>query len=304
MTEKKYILLILLIAQITFGFCQSTVKQYFFGSEDFYKENHELIIIVKNPQTEFAENLGSRYYNDTSFIRKISTLFYTEVDTSNHDISIHSCGYDLYFYAKKNQNLFLIKAVNSSCNVEEIGIIDAKKQCENLELLATSGSQLVIDTLSTTIYPETKDSILKDVIYHRNVGIVEGNITSESFYYSGNNNSRNLPKWYYDYFVETSLQLDTSISISQNILNHLLEKGIDSVMYENVNWQIDSKIAEDIELCELFDYPLPNAIDLKFYITKDMSQYFENDVLNCQLPQIWTSFTNDTYKRILLFKMK
>jgi len=280
------------------------VRQYFFGSEDFYKTNQELILIVKNPQTEFAENLGSRYYNDTAFIRKVSTHFYTELDTSNHDISIHSCGYDLYFYSKKNQNLFLIKAINSSCDIEEIGIVNAKNKCKNLEFLATSGSLLTIDTLCTSVYPETKDSILKNVIYHRNVGIVEGNITSESFYYSGSNNSRNLPKWYYDYFVETTLPLDSTLSVNQNILKYLLKKGIDSVEYKNINWQIDRKIAEDIELNELLGDPPPNFVDMKFYFSKDLSEYFQNEMLNCQLPQNWTSFFNDSYNRILLFRME
>ena len=71
---------------------QTTSKKYFFGSRDFFKTNNELVIIVDNPQTEFAKRLGSRYYNDTAFIRKISNEFFTEVDTSNHDIESHFCG--------------------------------------------------------------------------------------------------------------------------------------------------------------------------------------------------------------------
>lgn len=242
--------------------------------------------------------------NDTAFIRKIPTQFYTEVDTSNHSINSHFCGHDLYFYIKRNQNLFLIKAINSSCDIKEIGIIDAENRCENLDFLATSGSRLTIDTLRETVYHETKGSILEDVIFHRNVGVVEGNITSESFYFSGNNNSRNLPIWSYDYFVDATLKLDSATSVHQTILNYLSQKGIDSVKYENINWQIDSKIAEDIELNELLGGSLPDFIDIRFYITEDLAHHFQNDLLNCQLPQNWTNFKSDSNKHILLFKVE
>jgi hypothetical protein len=304
MKQKNYILRIVFILSINLGWCQNTDKQYFFGSENFYKDNSELVIIVKNPQTEFAENLGSRYYNDTAFIKRISSEFYSEIDTSNHEQSSNFFGYDLYFYKKKNQNLFLIKAINSSCDIEEVGIIYSKNQYKNLELLATSGSLLEIDTLLSMVYPETKDSILKDVIFHRDVGIVEGNITSESFYYSGNNNSSNLPKWYYDYFIEVSLKLDSTISINQNILTYLEKRGIDSVQYKDITWQIDPLIAEDIEFRESFRYSLPKVINIKFFIKKDFAHYFQDEIQNCLLPQNWTSFENDSYKRILLYKIK
>jgi hypothetical protein len=304
MSQKNYILRIVFILSINFGWCQNTFKQYFFGSENFYKDNSELIIIVKNPQTEFAENLGSRYYNDTVFIKRISSEFYSEIDTSIHEQSSNFCGCDLYFYTKKNQNLFLIKAINSSCDIEEVGIIDSKNQCKNLELLATSGSLLEIDTLLSMVYPETKDSILKDVIFHRNVGIVEGNVTSESYYYSRNNNSSNLPKWYYDYFIEVSPKLDSTISINQNIITYIEKRGIDSVQYKDITWQIDPLIAEEIEFSKSFGCSLPKVFKIKFFIKKDFARYFQDEIQNCLLPQNLTDFENDSNKRILLFKIK
>lgn len=303
MNQHKYIFLSIVIMLMNVAWSQNTLKNYFFGSENFYKDNQELVIIVENPQTEFAENLGSRYYNDTTFLRIISTEFFTETDTTNHEQLFHLCGYDLYFYTKKNNNLFLFKAINSSCDMEELGIIDSKNKCQNLEVLATSGTILKVDTLQETVYAETKDSILKDVIFHRNVSMVEGNITSESFYYSGRNNSRNSPKWQYDYVTEILVPIDSSLSIDQNIKGYLASKGIDSVEYKMINWQIDPYSAEKIGLNDLFVSPVPEKIGIQFYLSKEYIGYFENEKLNCILPEKWTKFHDDSNRKILLFKL-
>lgn len=283
---------------------QNTVKKYFFGSEDFYKSNSELILIVDNPQTEIAKEIGSRYYSDTNFLKLISKEFFTEVDTSNHDVSMHMCGYDMFFYVRNNDNLTYLRAINSNCDLEEIGIIDANSKCKNLETLTTSGIKLKLDTIHYKISPSMKDSVLLGTVYHKNLDIHENSDSrpSEAIYWFGNNNCRNLPVWYYDGIVQETLRLNSNITIEQNIISYLTTLGITNAKDKAINWRIHSEIAEDIEFREMMGYPVPREVPIKFYFS---SEYFENfDSLEIQKIDIeqLTDIEN-TPRHIILYKI-
>lgn len=304
MIVRFSILFICLLSILSDATAQNTVKKYFFGSEYFYKSNSELILIVDNPQTEIAKKIGSRYYSDTNFLKLISKVFFTEVDTSNHDVSMHMCGYDMFFYIRNNDNLTYLRAINSNCDLEEIGIIDAKSKCQNLETLTTSGIKLKLDTIHSKILPSMKDSVLLGTVYHKNLDIYENSNSrpSEAIYWFGNNNCSNLPVWYYDGMVEETLRLDSTVTIEQNIISYLTKLGITNVKDKAINWRIHPEIAEDLDFREMMGYPVPKEVPIKFYFSLE---YFENfDSLKIQKIDIkrLTDIENTT-RHILLYKI-
>lgn len=304
MIVRFSIFFIFLFSVFSNSTAQNTVKKFFFGSEDFYKSNSELILIVDNPQTEIATEIGSRYYSDTNFIKRISKEFFSEVDTSDHDISAHFCGYDLFFYSKNKDNLTLLRAINSNCDLEEIGISDAKSKCQNLETLRSSGVKLKLDTILSKVLPSMKDSVLLGAVYHKNLDIYENSNVrpSEAKYWFGNNNCRNLPMWYYDGTVEETLRLDSTLTIEQNIISYLNKLGIADVKDKAINWQLNPEVTEDIMFREMIGYPVPTEVSIKFYFS---SEYFENfNSLEIQKIDIerFTDIQN-TPRQIILYKI-
>lgn len=280
---------------------QATRKEFFFGSADFYKENPELVIIVRKPQTSLAETLGSRYYNDSSFIREISEKFYHETPGDTVIETDYFCGHDLFFYTKKNNNLQLIRSINSECESYLLGSSN-----ENMKLLLNSGIPLQIDTLRKEVFADTRDSILKNVIFFRDVGIVEGNITSELIYFSDYPdyyNSVNLPIWYYDGRIEQRVYLNPELTVHQNMSAHLLALGIDSVAYKGINWRINPNDLREIENTEIQGTKQGKYIPVNFFITTEFFSFFDQKQIYCLVPQFHTYFAENPYRTILLYRI-
>ena len=119
---------------------QKTGRKIYFLDSSIFKPTDELVLIVDGPQSKFAEDLGSRIYRDSNVIKKINTSFYFTKEVSEIEDEINLfCGYDLYFYIKKENELELIQVLNSDCQLDIIG------GKENLFLLEL-GEKIKIDT--------------------------------------------------------------------------------------------------------------------------------------------------------------
>jgi hypothetical protein len=287
--------LFLLIGLFCFSrtWSQQVIKEYFFGSPDFYKENPELILITINPQSKLAENLGCRYYNDTTFIRQISETFYFETSGDTITEISYFCGHDLYFYTKKHHNLQLVRALNSECESYLVGA-----QGKNLELLLTSGIPIRTDTLREPVFTELKDSILREVIFYRNVTMEDGKICSEHSTFPGSeySNAVNLPLWYYDGRVTQIIPFNPRLTVRQNICSRLQSFGIDSVEFKEINWIIHPM---DLTKIENEQTDQLTQIRVDFLIDKAFFSYFDPEQICSILPQSYTNVTNNSRTKLL-----
>lgn len=281
---------------VSFTNCsQQFVKQYFFGSPDFYRSNPELVVIVDHPQTKLAEAIGNRYYNDTTFLQRIAREFYTLTDTSNHETAAHMCGYDLFFYTKRGNNLQLLNRINSKCDLSETAGLDAPTKCTNLETLLESGTPLTIDTLHTPLTANRREEMLQGLIYYKNVEVdpISSFITARNYFWSHPANCFNLPVWYYDGSIVQKVPIDTSLSLDINIERHLSKWGIYDLTGKTINWRLDPSHAESLILYEIGTVPLPHTLTITFYLTSDYFHYFESETIKPVDPQVHTTFKSN-----------
>lgn len=236
------------------------VRKYFFENVNFSKENKELVIIVKEPQTKLAEELGYRIYSDSSFLNKIESEFYRETDQLNE--LIHFCGHDIYFYLKSGQNLKFFKKVNSHCGLNELG-------CENLDLLAVNGVKLIADSLKTLDFKnlKPKEIIQDDVIFAERIssdGIWQD---YQPLFY----NNCAKPNWFYDGKFQVTLKVDQVTPV--NIYIEQFFSHVDSIEFKNLNYALEYEDENQLHAFNNTSTRL-SQLRLNVYLNKDCFHYF------------------------------
>src|SRR5690606_38815673 len=76
----------IILSQICFG---QFVRDYFFDDRLEINDSTTLVLLVRLPQTKFAQDLNHRIYTDTSFIRKIKESWFILRDTTLHGYTSH-----------------------------------------------------------------------------------------------------------------------------------------------------------------------------------------------------------------------
>lgn len=237
------------------------IRKYFFKKVNFVKEGKELVVIVKEPQTKLAEDLGYRIYNDTSFLNKIESEFYQDVDPTFE--TAHFCGHDIYFYIKSGSNLKLFKQINSRCGLND------ELSCENIGLLAENGLKLNANSLTVLDFEnlKPKEIISNDVIYAEFIssdGIWQGH--HPMFY-----NNCSKPNWLYDGTFQIYLEVDQITPIYvfiQQFFSH-----IDSFEFKNINYALEHEDENQLHIFNNTSTRL-SRVRLNVYLDKDCFHYF------------------------------
>jgi len=198
-------LLLFFILSVQLGNAQdSIVRDYFFDQNLTVDSTTSLVLLVRNPQTEFAKNLGNRIYRDSNQIEELKRTFYKNI--VNGRSSAHRCGYDLFFYQLKNDTLYYLDALNSDCSIGEF-------DCEDFSALEENG-----ESLRTEVLWEIPDD------FETNKDRYFSNLLA-TFYYSeaptGALKKDIYPLIYYDHFFRVYLDLDTTRTPASNIENYL-----------------------------------------------------------------------------------
>lgn len=236
------------------------VRKYFFENVNFTKEGKELVVIVKEPQTKLAEDLGYRVYSDTSFLNKIESVFYREIDPSNE--IMHFCGHDIYFYVKSGKNLKFFKQINSHCGISELG-------CENIDLLSENGKVLHADSLKILDFENLtpKEIINDDVIFAEFIssdGIWQD---YQPLFY----NNCAKPNWLYDGKFQTTLEVDNKTPVDiyiQDFFGH-----VDSIEFKNINYRLEYEDENQLHIFNNTSTRL-SQLRLNVYLDEDCFQYF------------------------------
>lgn len=183
-------------------------RVYFFDENLPINDSTSLLVIAENPQTQFAKNLNARIYSDTNFLKKIKESWYVEESNAGKGRTYHRCGHDLYFYKLSGDEFTLIKKLNSQCKEFDIGMAD-------IEVLREYGKPLHIDTLTRLRINAYRDDIFTEDLI-------------ESYYINGKGQnweitkSTRYPKIYYEGYFKTTIPLDSSLSIAENIERFIL----------------------------------------------------------------------------------
>lgn len=210
-------LLLFLILSVQLGNAQdSIVRDYFFDQNLTVDSTTSLVLLVRNPQTEFAKNLGHRIYTDSNQINELKRTFYKNIE--NGVYSVHKCGYDLFFYLYKNDTLHYLKALNSNCSIGDF-------ECENFDALKENG-----ESLRTEVLWEIPDD------FKANKDRYFSNLLT-SYYFSESPseklNNALYPIMYYEHYFTVTFDLDTTISPKKNIENYLAKYTSN---YAGVQW--------------------------------------------------------------------
>ena len=237
------------------------VRKYFFENVNFSKEGKELVVIVKEPQTKLAGDLGYRIYSDTSFLNKIESEFYREIDPSKE--IAHFCGHDIYFYIKSGRNLKFYKQINSHCGINEIG-------CKNVDLLIENGIILHADSLKTLDFEnlKPKEIIKDDVIYAELISSY--GIWQEEYQPLFYNNC-GKPNWLYDGKFQTTIEVDNVTPV--DIYIQLFFSHVDSIEFKNINYELEFEDEQQLHVFNNTSTRL-SKLRLNVYLDKDCFQYF------------------------------
>jgi len=236
-----------------------TYKEYFFDDKLQINESTSLVILIKEPQTQMARELGNRIYRDTSFIRKIKNQFYEvkEIKNGEGQELIHFCGHDMYFYLLSNGNMTYLNKLNSNCGLSEIS-------CNDLSILFESGKKLrqVRLTSLPEKYIKSRDGLFSDKV-----------ITS---YYENQEfwdicKSSRYPNIYYDGFFDMQVAIDPSITINQNIENKLKSYVRDM---KDVNWNASSYLVNG-KLAQHKKTNEPIIIEIRVFVKKKAFKFFK-----------------------------
>lgn len=198
-------------------FCSGQiVREYLFGDRFPINDSSSLVLMIKDPQTEFAKELNHRIYSDTNFLKRIKKEWFYEYDPEKGKLQ-HFCDYDLFFYKLEGTTMTYLTKLNSHCGISEIN-------CSDLTDLANNGKPLHVDTLSSIPANAQKEDLFNShFVSSSYLNSIEWSICKTSRY----------PKLFYDGYVKTTIKLDTLFSISKNIQNfifHYKENG------GNFNW--------------------------------------------------------------------
>lgn len=253
-------------------FLKKSYKKYYFEDVNFVEENKELVIIVKDPQTQFAKDFGHKIYSDTAFLNHIQRELYTVIDPNKvQEEILHMCGYDMYFYVKSGPNLKLLKTENSNCS---FGSTD----CSMLTMFNENGTPLIVDTIRTL-----KRNYLKHIdqnfIYgcfvtlESNHELWQDPRDWDASYFDVINNSSFSNSIYNGQF-ELSLTIDHTKSIIENVEDFFKSRGIDSLEFREINFELKNSI--DAKLPKDYDSPRfsrKDNLEFRVYLNK---KYFSN----------------------------
>jgi hypothetical protein len=274
----RFILFLLLLSSTTL-FSQKTGRKIYFLDSTIFKPTDELVLIVDRPQSTFAKTLGSRIYSDSNTIKKICTSFYFTKEVSNkEDETSLFCGYDLYFYIKKENELELIQALNSDC---QLNIIGGK---ENL-LLLELGEKISIDTLNEAFRKRYKDSIFQNTFLVKERFLDDKNFQAISW--CELSNDFNFPKWYYDGKVTIQLNNSDIFKTNESIEEFIKSFGIIETKKSQINWCGNKKNSTGT---------------ITFYIKKELFHYFDDYDLIKYTNRDYKRFFEDKKYTYLLFK--
>jgi hypothetical protein len=258
----KRILSILLLAFILSNVHCQTIKEYFFKENLPLNDSSGLILIIREPQTEFAKNLNHRIYRDTNFIKIVNESWFQEVKKDEEKV-VHFCGFDMFFYKLEGNNMKFLNRMNSQCDINEIN-------CKNFNILKEYGSPLHVDTLIEI--PKSlfkKDLFNSNYLFSNHINSISWEICKTSKY----------PRIFYDYYFKTKISLDTSYTINENIENYIKTF---TPNFMGINWNswgenvIDFEKRIAIKKFIMFNEPCEYELDLDVYFTEDRLETFKD----------------------------
>lgn len=254
---------------------QEKSRIYFFDTTQFIGTNNEIVLIVNNPQTTLAKELGSKIYSNRDEIERLVRTCYEEIE--NKDIeSYHFCFFDLWFYRKSGNNLIPIGALNSNCDLKDVGVGNAQTKCTNLELFQKYGQQLRTDTISRKSDPATFFKKNPNIIFYK-IGFKEAPRNLDKFErYSFSFNATNFPISYYRYHATDTLIINTGEDINKQIISYLEAKGIKQIESLPINWHFSGKVKQRLELMVDSDQIVNLKIEVIFEFNKEYKSYFSN----------------------------
>lgn len=223
-------------------------KKYFFGNA-FVKNGCELVVITKEPQTELAKEIGSRIYSDTATLHYMEQQFFSW--KPKHNEIHHYCGFDLYFYRKKGDELEYFSCANSHCGISELGGGD-RDMCSNIEFLAENGTKLVADTIysfpdSIRTKSKMREVHFKDHIYSEFRDKNTGSTDSDH-----SKSARNV-SLFYDGYIELKTSKSWFID-NEGVQHELNAAGIHMDIEDpRINWSYDYG---DLTIYFTNDHPL------------------------------------------------
>jgi hypothetical protein len=251
----RFLLFFLLLTSNTL-FAQKTGRKVYFLNSNIFKPTDELVVIVDGPQSKFAEELGSRIYRDSNIIKKICSTFYEQIENDSIiDNTEFLCGKDLFFYIKRNNEIYGIQNLNSDCEYDQIG------GKENLNLLEL-GEKLIIDTLNKGFSKRKKDEILENVliIKHYRGKPKKYNMTHNDSWLNISNGNK-YPKWYYDGSVTLNIDFHNKPYHRDTVLTFLKGLGFTSTSVNLINWDTGDDLTKG---------------NITIYIKKELFPYFKD----------------------------
>lgn len=232
---------------------------YFFDDSVPVNDSTALISIVRDPKTLLAKELNYRIYTDTSFIRKLKDTCYVVVEGGlGKGRTYHECGYDMQFYILSGTKFTYYNHLNFACYEYDLGK-------GNINLFATSGYQLKVDTITRfpmSAYPE--DYFTKDLIGFSSSGEIK------QWCYTRN---ERFPDLYYDGYFKTSILLDSNFTINQNAENFV--KTYTNNL-EFINWNIPQTAGTK----KFENDKQPIEVEIEVYLKKEDYVYFKSFKIN------------------------
>jgi hypothetical protein len=232
-------------------------RAYFFDEQLPISQTTSLVVLTKEPQSDLAKRIQNRIYRDTTLIRSLKENWYEEYDSLEGKV-VHFCDFDLYFYTLEGNTLRYLNKMNSQCGTSGIN-------CTSLEILAQKGEKLFVDTLTGISENQTKSSVF-------NENFLTGNYNSMEEWDICR--SMQFPKIFYDGYIKTRLELDTLLSLLDNV-EHFL--GNNSKDFSQINWNVWGSMGDmfiKLKRFELFHEPC--TIELYIYLKREQFKAFEH----------------------------
>lgn len=280
-------------------------KKYFFEGVDFIKENKQLVVIVKDPQTQFAREFRPKLYEDTAFLAAIQRDYYSIVDPNSVEI-IEMCGYDVFFYVKSGRNLKLLKEINSNCGSGRSG-------CSFLDVLDKNGTPLKVDTIRELDYLNNDSHYFIDsnFIYGSFVTLegkselwqdceLENRDLNLSEVY---NNCSFRPSMYEGKF-SLNLKTDTTKTVTQNLMDFFASYGIDSLAFRNINFEVEDEF--DLIYSDFLSppvYPKRQELSVIVHIGKEYFDTFrEFEIVERKQPEKKVHMLRQDYPLLIIHR--
>jgi hypothetical protein len=265
MTRILSIIIFILFTKLCYG---QKVREYLFDGNLPINDSTSLVLIFEEAQTEFAKELNHRIYSDTNFIKKIKNEWFYEYDLEQGRLK-HFCDYDMYFYKLEGKSMKYLARINSHCGLSEI-------KCFDLEDLANNGRPLHVDTLNSISANTQKEELFNSqFVSSKYINSYEWDICKTNLY----------PRIYYDGYFKTTIKLDTSYSIEQNIQNFLLQYKQN---LNNINWNAWGENSDNSYKVKRFEtYKESFDLEINIYLFKNdfgLFKDFEIIPIEFQIP--------------------